>query len=72
MDLFHSDIKRLLDVDSIGDSKFFVTWYDDLSSLSIVKIFKSRSLASGVVKNIIIEIEKESMRKLNLICSDNG
>lgn len=68
--LVHSDVKGPMDEPSFGDSRYVITLYDDVSSLSLIRFTKRRSEVFRPVKEMVVELETATSRKVNRFRSE--
>ena len=72
LDLLHMDLCGPLAVTSKGGSKYFVTFLDDYSKLSIVKPLAHKSDTARAVRDVIFMLEVQSGCTLRRVRTDNG
>lgn len=72
LNLIHSDICDPMNVESLGGSKYFVTFIDDFSRYTEVVMLRQRSDVLKAFKNYKRKVEKLTGRQIKKLRSDNG
>lgn len=72
MDLVHSDVWGDASVDSLGGSRYYVSFTDDYSRYTYVFTLKRKSDAFDAFKRWLALAENQTGRKLKAIRTDNG
>jgi transposase InsO family protein len=72
LELVHMDVCRPMPVPSIGGSRYFATFLDDYSKLSIVVPMKQKSEVAKVTEWTINRLELQSGKKLKSVRTDRG
>jgi hypothetical protein len=70
--LIHSDVCGPVSVSSLGGTKFFVTFKDDFSSLSVIHFIKHKSEVFDLFKQFGKRVEVEIGNRVFCLRSDNG
>ena len=71
MELIHSDVGAV-NVDSVGGSRYYVTFIDDFSSYTFVYFMKSKSDVLAKFKEFVLLMENLTEKKVKTLRSDNG
>ena len=71
MKLIHSDV-GVVNVDSVGGSRYYVTFIDDFSSYTFVYFMKSKSDVFAKFKEFVLLMENLTEKKVKTLRSDNG
>jgi Integrase core domain len=71
LDLVHSDLYSMRDR-IIGGALYFVTFVDDNSKKIWTYYLKSKDQVSDVFKQWVVEVERETEKKVKCIRLDNG
>lgn len=70
LELAHSDVVGLVETVSLGGASYFITLYDDKSSISLLRFFKKKSQAGECLKDMIMELEtvfgKSKVKKVTM------
>jgi hypothetical protein len=66
------DVCGLLEKRSKGGSRFFATFMDDYSKLSVAIPIEKKSQVVGVVRNTVARLELQSGKKLKEVRTDRG
>lgn len=72
LELLHMDVCGPFPVPSLGGSRYFATYLDDYSKLSIVWPLEAKSLVAQKTIDVINELERKTGRKLRAVRTDNG
>lgn len=72
LELIHSDVCGLMRVESIGKSRYFVTFIDHQSRWCIVRMLKNKNEVFNAFKQFKAQIENQTGRKIKCLQSDNG
>lgn len=72
LELIHSDVCEPMRVESIGKSRYFVTFIDDYSRWCTVRMIKSKSEVFNEFKNYKALVENRTGRKIKCLQTDNG
>jgi transposase InsO family protein len=72
LELLHMDVCGPLSVESIGGSKYFATFLDDFSKLSVVMPLARKSDVAEAVKQVVQQLETQSGEKLQSVRTDRG
>lgn len=71
LDLIHTDLCGPLP-DTLGKAKYMVTFLDDYSNYSIVKLLKKKSDVYDAMLEVIPFMETQTEKKVKAVRSDNG
>lgn len=71
-ELVHTNVVEPMAIKSFGDSKYYVTLYDDMSAFSMVRFLKMRSEVSHALKEMIIELETSTEKRVKGFRFDNA
>lgn len=71
-ELIHSDVCGPMPENSIGGSKYFVTFTDDFSRYTKVVCIKTKDEVKRCIKEYIANMEREKGKKVKRFRSDNG
>ena len=71
-ELIHSDLCGPMPVESIGKSKYFITFTDDYSRRTIVQCVKSKTEVRRCIQEYIAEVERQTGKKVRRFRTDNG
>ena len=72
LQLIHSDVCGPMNVDSIGGSRYFVTFIDDKSRFMMVFFMKHKNEVLESFKEYKALVERQTSKKIKTIRSDNG
>lgn len=72
LELVHSDVCGPMRIESLGKSRFFVTFIDDYSRWCVVYMLKSKSEVFSAFKEFKAHAENQTGRKIKCLQSDNG
>ena len=72
LDLVHSDVMGPMQVQSLGGSRYFITFIDDHSRYCTVYPMKRKSQALDCFKQWLAMVERQKGTKLKAIRCDNG
>ena len=72
LELLHMDLCGPLPVESLGGSRYFVTFLDDCTKFSLVRCIAAKSDAAAVVKDVVTQLEAQSGYPLLVARTDNG
>lgn len=72
LELVHSDVCGLIEVESLGASKYFVTFIDDATRKTWVYMLKRKSEVFEIFQKFHALVERETERKLKCLRTDNG
>lgn len=72
LELVHSDVCGPIEVESLGGSKYFVTFIDDATRKTWVYMLKRKSEVFEIFQKFHAMVERETERKLKCLRSDNG
>lgn len=72
LEIVHSDVCGPMNKNSIGGSRYFVTFIDDMSRFIFVYFVKSKDEVFGVFKSFKALVEKQTGRQIKILRSDNG
>ena len=72
LQLIHMDVCGPLPVPSLGGSRYFATYLDDYSKLSVVRPCAYKSEVKDITRDVINLLEKQSGNQVRAVRSDNG
>lgn len=72
LELVHTDVCGPMQTSSLGHSKYFVFFIDDLTRMTWVYFLKNKSQVFSVFKKFKVFVERQSGCKLKALRSDNG
>lgn len=72
LQIIHSDVCGPVNKNSIGGSRFFVTFIDDYSRYVTVYFLKSKDEVFKAFKDYKAEVEKQTGKKIKCLRTDNG
>jgi hypothetical protein len=72
LELVHMDVCGPMEKRSKGGSRFFATFTDDYSKLSMVIPIEKKSQVVAVVRNTVVWLELQSNKKLKAVRMDQG
>jgi hypothetical protein len=72
LELVHMDACRPMEKRSKGGSRFFATFTDDYSKLSVAIPIEKKSQVVAVVRNTVARLELQSGKKLKAVRTDRG
>ena len=72
LELIHSDVNGPLPVNSLGGSRYFVTFIDDYSRYTTVYTLKSKDEVLEKFKEFVKSSEKQTGHSVKALRSDNG
>jgi len=72
LDLIHSDLCGPLETESIGASRFYISFFDDKSSRIFVYFIQNKSQALDCFKKFKAMVENQTGRKIKKLRTDNG
>lgn len=72
LDLIHSDVCGPMKIESIGESRYFVTFFDDCSRWCVIQMLKSKNEVFGAFKHFKTFVENQTGHKIKCLQSDNG
>lgn len=72
LQLIHMDVCGPLPVPSLGGSRYFATFLDDYSKLSVVRPCAYKSEVKEITRDVISFLEKQSGSHVRAVRSDNG
>lgn len=70
--LIHSDLCGVMDKESWGGAKYFLTFVDDNSKKIFVYFLKSKSQVCQVLKDFQALVETQLGKKIKILRTDNG
>ena len=72
LELLHMDVCGPFAEPSLGGARYFATFLDDYSKLSVVRPLEFKSDVTAVTKEVICMLEKQSGRSVLAVRTDNG
>ena len=72
LELLHMDLVGELEEESLGGAKYFCAFYDDYSTLSVVRFVKHKSDVPAAVIEVITLLEQQTGLKLQRARTDRG
>ena len=72
LELIHTDLCGPMEIESMGGSKYFLTFTDDYSRYSEVYFLKSKDEVFGKFQEYVLRVEKLQEEVLKTVRSDNG
>jgi gag-polypeptide of LTR copia-type/Integrase core domain/GAG-pre-integrase domain/Zinc knuckle len=72
LDLLHMDVCGPMSVPTLGGRRYVVTFLDDFTGLSLVRVMKEKSEVPSMMMEVINLLENQSELKVKAIRSDNG
>ena len=72
LELLHMDVCGPFADTSLGGARYFATFLDDYSKLSVVRPLEFKSDVTAVTKEVICMLEKQSGRSVLMVRTDNG
>ena len=72
LELIHSKVCGPMDVNSVGGSRYFVTFTDDYSRYAAVYMMKRKSEAFSKFKKFVQIVKKQTECKVRRFRCDNG
>jgi transposase InsO family protein len=72
LELIHMDVCGPMPVQSLGGNRYFATFLDDYTDLSVVMVVSAKSAVPEKVKEVITYLEKQSGYKVKILRSDRG
>ena len=72
IELVHADLCGPMEINSIGNSRYFVLLKDDFSKYNKIYFLKNKSETCKFLKNYILRLEIETGQKFNTLRTDNG
>ena len=72
LDIIHIDVMGPMDIDSIGKSRYYVTFIDDVSRYTWIYFMHNKSDVFNKFKEFKALVEKQSDHKIKVLRSDNG
>lgn len=72
LELIHTDLCGPMPVESIGGSKYFLTFTDDFTRKTIVYCLNKKSKVKDYLRKYIAVVERQLEKKIKKIRSDNG
>ena len=72
LELLHMDVCGPLPESSLGGNRYFATFLDDFSHLSVVKVLPTKSAVIDAVMEVVLMLETQSDTKLRAVRTDNG
>lgn len=72
LSLVHSDVCGPMEVESLGGSRYFMTFIDDASRKVCVYFLKTKDQVFECFKSFHVMVERETKKKMKCIRSDNG
>ena len=72
LELLHMDLCGPMPQVSLGGSKYFITFLDDFTKLSVVRPIARKSDTAATVKDVIAMLETQSGQQLLVARTDNG
>ncbi|GAQ93540.1 putative transposon-encoded protein with Ribonuclease H-like domain and integrase-like domain [Klebsormidium nitens] len=72
LELVHMDVCGPMPVPSVGGSRYFATFLDDYSKLSVVVPMKQKSEVAKVTEHVIQRLESQSGKKLKSVGPNGG
>jgi transposase InsO family protein len=72
LELLHMDLCGPLPVPSLSGCKYVITFLDDFSKYSVVRVVKHKDETAGLVQEVIKRLETQSGQKLKVARTDNG
>lgn len=72
LELIHSDVCGPMQIDSLQQSRYFVTFIDDFSRKVVVFCIKKKSMVMDVFKDFKARAENETGQKIIVLRTDNG
>ena len=72
LELLHMDVCGPFADTSLGGARYFATFLDDYSKLSVVRPLEFKSDVTAVTKEVICMLEKQSGRSVLVVRTDNG
>eukprot|EP00794_Sanderia_malayensis_P016556 gene16556-biopygen13988 len=71
LELIHSDV-GCVGVESVGGSKYYVTFIDDYSRFTTVYFLKKKSEVLQKFKEFVVAVENHTGKRIKVIRTDNG
>lgn len=71
-ELVHADLCGPMEVNSLGNSKYFFLLKDDYSSFVKIYFIKNKSQVKDYFENFLLRFENETGKKVNVLRTDNG
>eukprot|EP00794_Sanderia_malayensis_P014530 gene14530-biopygen11634 len=71
LELIHSDV-GIVNIDSVGGSRYYVTFTDDFSRYTVIYFLKKKSEVFGKFKEYVATMENLTEKKVKGLRSDNG
>ena len=72
LQLVHMDVCGPLPVESLGGSRYFATYLDDFSKLSVVQPVASKAEVASITKEVLAQLERISGHKVGTVRTDRG
>ena len=72
LELIHSDVCGPMNIDSMGSSRYFVTFIDDYSRYTTVYMIKHKSQVTEKFKEFVLFAEKLTGKSVKQLKTDNG
>lgn len=72
LELIHSDLCGPMEVESIGGSKYFLTFIDDYSKKVFVYFLEKKSQVCESFENFRAQVENQAEKKIKKLRTDNG
>ena len=72
LELIHSDVCGPMNIDSVGGSRYFVTFTDDYSRYTAVYMIKHKSQVIEKFKEFVLFAEKLTRKSVKRLKTDNG
>lgn len=72
LELIHSDVCGPMHVDSVGGSRYFVTFIDDCSRYTTIYFIKKKDQVLQKFKEYVAAVENQHGKKVKVLRSDNG
>ena len=70
--LIHADLCGPMEVNSLGNSKYFFLLKDDYSGFVRIYFIKNKSEVKNCFENFILRFENETGKRINILRTDNG
>ncbi|GAQ93030.1 protein with ribonuclease H-like and integrase domains [Klebsormidium nitens] len=72
LEVVHMDVCGPMPVASVGGSRYFATFLDDYSKLSVVVPMKQKSEVAKITEQVINRLELQTGKQLKLVRTDRG
>lgn len=71
-EVIHTDVCGFMEINSLGKSRYFLLFKDDMTHYRHVYFLGSKSEVYDCFKNYLQRVENEISRSINILRSDNG